>query len=282
VSPAAVRISDCAGFCWGVERALQVTLQAAEEAPPPVNTLGPLIHNPSVIADLRARGVGVISAPAEARAGTVVLRSHGVPKGTREQLLASNLAVVDATCPFVTSAQEKAAQLKQEGYQVIILGEREHPEVLALRSYAGNDSLVVESPADLPPKLPNKRIGVVVQTTQSHERLSELVSHLAPRARELLVHNTICSATEQRQAAAMAMASQVDAVIVVGGRESGNTRRLAELCLARQPRTFHVESATEIDSEWLRGAQVVGITAGASTPPEQIEAVAEAIRRIET
>ncbi|OFW57147.1 MAG: 4-hydroxy-3-methylbut-2-enyl diphosphate reductase [Actinobacteria bacterium RBG_16_64_13] len=278
MSPSVVRISDCAGFCWGVERALEVTLRAADEATAPVNTLGPLIHNPSVIADLEARGVGVIADPSEAHAGTVILRSHGVPKHMREQLSAADVTVVDATCPFVTAAQEKAARLKEHGYLVVILGEREHPEVLGLRSYAGGDSLVVESPEDLPPKLPSKRIGVVVQTTQSQERLSELVSHLAPLARELLVHNTICNATEQRQSAARAMASEVDVVIVVGGRNSGNTRRLAELCLVQQPRTYHVESPAEIDPEWVRGARVVGITAGASTPPEQIEAVAAAVR----
>ncbi len=276
-----IRISDCAGFCWGVERALEMTLEAAEEAPKPVNSLGPLIHNPGVIADLGKRGVGVISDPADARAGTVILRSHGVPRETKEKLTASPLTIVDATCPFVTSAQEKAARLKKDGYLVIILGEKDHPEVLGLRSYAGDDSLVVESPADLPSSLPSKRIGVVVQTTQSHERLSELVAHIAPSARELLVHNTICSATEQRQAAAIAMASNVDVVIVVGGRDSGNTRRLAELCAVQQPRTHHVESGAEIEQAWLRGARTVGITAGASTPPEQIEAVAVRLQEID-
>jgi len=277
-----VRISKCAGFCWGVERALDMTLAAAEQAPKPVNTLGPLIHNPSVIRDLKRRGVGVIGdLPDTASGGTVILRSHGVPRGVKERLCDLGIQVIDATCPFVTAAQEKAARLKGDGYLVIILGERDHPEVLGLRSYAGEDSLVVESPADLPAKLPNKRVGVVVQTTQSQERLSELVAHLAPSAKELLVHNTICSATEQRQAAAMAMASEVDAVVVVGGRDSGNTRRLAELCRARQPNTHHIESANEIDPAWFGGVQTVGVTAGASTPPEQIEAVARHLKEIE-
>jgi 4-hydroxy-3-methylbut-2-enyl diphosphate reductase len=282
MSRAAVRISDSAGFCFGVERALETTLQAAEEAPEPVNTLGPLIHNPSVIAALKTKGVGVLSDPSEATSGTVILRSHGVPREVRQRLFESQLSVIDATCPFVTSAQEKAASLHEDGYRVVILGEREHPEVLALRSYAGEDSLVVESPADLPVDLHSRRMGVVVQTTQSHERLAELVAHLAPRVRELLVHNTICSATEQRQAAAITMASQVDVVVVVGGRNSANTRRLAELCSAQQPRTYHVESAAEIDPAWLRGARVVGVTAGASTPPEQIEEVVRTIEEIET
>lgn len=276
-----VRVSESAGFCWGVERALETTLEAAAQATEPVNTLGPLIHNPSVIADLKKRGVGVLSDPADARSGTIILRSHGVPKDTKERLLQSGLTVIDATCPFVTAAQEKAARLHREGYLVVILGEREHPEVLALRSYAGDDSLVVESPADLPIPPSSKRIGVVVQTTQSEERLAELVAHLAPQVRELLVYNTICSATEQRQAAAVDMASQVDVVVVVGGRNSANTRRLAELCAAHQPRTYHVESAVEIVPEWFHGARVVGVTAGASTPPDQIEEVVRTIEEID-
>ena len=273
MTPPEVRVSESAGFCWGVERALEITLDAAERAAKPVKTLGPLIHNPSVISDLRRRGVEVISDVSEAGEGTVILRSHGVPKTIKEQLSAGGADVIDATCPFVTAAQEKAARLKDGGYLVVILGERDHPEVLGLRSYAGDDSLVVESPADLPAKLPNRQVGVVVQTTQSQERLSELVAHLAPLAKELLVHNTICNATEQRQAAAIAMASGVDAVVVVGGRDSGNTRRLAELCAAQQPNTHHVESVDEIDPEWFRGARTIGVTAGASTPPEQIDAV---------
>ncbi len=274
-------ISRSAGFCWGVERALEVARKAATQAPGPVNTLGPLIHNPGVIAELRQHGVGVISDPSEATEGTVILRSHGVPRQTRERLESSGLTVLDATCRFVKAAQDKAAHLKDAGYLVVILGERDHPEVLGLRSYAGDDSLVVESPEDLPEELPKQRIGVVVQTTQSKERLADLVAHLAPRSRELLVYNTICSATEQRQTAAIAMAAEVDLVIVIGGRESGNTRRLAELCAAVQPRTIHVESADELRSDWFAGVTSVGITAGASTPAEQIEAVVRRIREID-
>lgn len=269
-----IRISESAGFCWGVERALELAQKAAEEAPGPVRSLGPLIHNPGVIADLEKRGVSVIGMPGQAQDGTVILRSHGVPREVRGEIDASGATVVDATCTFVKAAQEKAAKLHEQGYFVVILGEKDHPEVLAVRSYAGDQSLVVESPADLPGELP-RRVGVVVQTTQSQERLAELAEFLAPRVRELLVHNTICGATEQRQSAAMAMADGVDAVVVVGGRNSGNTRRLAELCAVRQPRTYHVEEACELNPEWFRSMKVVGITAGASTPPEQIEAVAE-------
>ena len=199
----------------------------------------------------------------------------------REELEDSDLNVLDATCRFVKSAQEKAAHLRDLGYLVLILGERDHPEVLALRSYAGDDSLVVGDPDDLPDRLPSARVGVVVQTTQSHERLAELVAHLAPRTRELLVYNTICSATERRQAAAMSMADEVDVVVVVGGKNSANTRRLAELCSDVQPRTYHVEGPDELMPGWFAGVRTVGITAGASTPPDQIEAVAARIREID-
>jgi len=280
MTPLEIRISDNAGFCWGVEKALEVVREAISTAPAPINTLGPLIHNPGVIARLQSQGVGVVDDPAHAATGTVVIRSHGVPRGTKARLTASGVTVLDATCRFVTSAQEKAADLKARGYVVVILGEHDHPEVLALRSYAGDDSLIVESPDELPDELPSRRIGVVVQTTQSRERLSELAAYLTSRVKELLVYNTICSATEQRQTAAIALAGDVDVVIVVGGRNSGNTRRLAELCAQVQPRTHHIEDANEIDEQWFEDSQIVGITAGASTPPEQIAAVAERIREI--
>lgn len=278
MSPFEVRVSEFAGYCWGVERALTLTEEALRNAPHPVQTLGPLIHNPAVIAQLAEQGVQVIQRPDEASGGTVIIRSHGVSSETMEELAAEGTSVVDATCTFVKAAQEKAARLRDAGYQVVILGEPDHAEVLGIRSHAGPDALVVEGPEDLPDDLTHGRIGLVVQTTQPYERLAALVAALAPRARELLVYNTICSATEQRQSAAVEMAGKVDAVIVVGGRNSGNTTRLVELCAAVQPRTYHVEAASEIAGAWLTGVSSVGVTAGASTPSDQIEAVVQLLR----
>lgn len=272
-----IRVSESAGFCWGVERALEVARSAVGGTPGPINTLGPLIHNPGVIEELRSQGIGMIKDASDAHEGTVILRSHGVPRHTREALDRSGLTVLDATCRFVKAAQDKAARLRERGYLVVILGEKDHPEVLALRSYAGENSLVVEGPDDVPDELPGPRIGLVVQTTQSAERLAGVAARLAPLARELLMYNTICSATEQRQAAAIAMAAEVDVVVVVGGRNSANTRRLVQLCATVQPRTHHVEAAEELDASWFSGATSVGITAGASTPADQIDAV---IRRL--
>ena len=280
MTPVQIRVSESAGFCWGVERALRLAREAAAGAPGPIHTLGPLIHNPSVIASLAGQGIEVVDDPAAKGEGTIIIRSHGVPLETMAELSRRDLTVIDATCTFVKAAQEKAARLREEGYFVVVLGEPAHPEVLGIRSYAGPDSLVVQAPADLPPELPRRRVGVVVQTTQSPERLAALVAALAPRVRELRVYNTICHATEERQQAAVAMASTVDLVVVVGGRNSGNTSRLADLCAAVQPRTHHVEEAEEILPEWFSGVRTVGVTAGASTPPEQIEAVVARLEEI--
>ncbi len=275
-----VIVSDSAGFCWGVERALDAARATVELGEGPIDTLGPLIHNPGVIAQLAEQGVGLVEDPESKTEGTVIIRSHGVPQPVLEALTRRGLHVVDATCTFVKSAQDKAARLREEGYRVVILGEPAHPEVLGIRSYAGDESVVVETPEDLPAGLEGKRVGVVVQTTQTQARLVALVAALAPRVRELRVFNTICSATEKRQRAAVETAAAADLVIVVGGRQSGNTSRLTELCTAVQPHTFHVEGAEEIEPRWLEGVATVGVTAGASTPPDQIARVVERLKEL--
>ncbi|HZK48185.1 MAG TPA: 4-hydroxy-3-methylbut-2-enyl diphosphate reductase [Thermoleophilia bacterium] len=280
MSPFRVTVASSAGFCWGVERALRKARDAVETAKGPIETLGPLIHNPGVIADLASQGIGLVDDVDTKTEGTVIIRSHGVPRGVMESLAAGDVAVVDATCSFVKSAQTRAARLHDEGYRVIILGEPDHPEVLGIRSYAGPDAVVVEGPEDLPDDLDGRRVGVVVQTTQSQARLAAITAALVTRVRELRVCNTICSATERRQEAAVAMAADADVVVVVGGRTSGNTKRLVELCAQVQPHTHHIERAEEIDPAWLDGAAVVGVTAGASTPATQIESVVERLREL--
>jgi len=279
MSPLEIHLSSSAGFCWGVERALRKAREAAAGTEGPVHTLGPLIHNPAVIAELAEQGIDVLDAVAEDTAGTVIIRSHGVTREVSEQLARRAVDVIDATCTFVKRAQEKAADLHEQGYLVVVLGEPRHPEVLAIRSYAGPDAVVVQSAADLPAELP-RRVGVVVQTTQSRESLAGLVAALAPRVSQLLVHNTICDATQKRQEAALALAAAVDTVVVVGGRSSANTARLAELCAAVQPRTHHVQTAGELEPGWFIEAGSVGVTAGASTPPEQIQEVVERLREM--
>lgn len=278
---AEIVVARYAGYCYGVERALRLTGEALEGAPAPVATLGPIIHNPSVVGSLQARGVDVVEQVDEAdRAGvgTLIVRTHGVSPDVLEQAHSRRLNVVDATCPFVAVAQRKAAGLQESGYAVVILGERDHPEVAGLEGFAGADAVVVEDAAGLPlEQLRGRRVGVVVQTTQTRANLSGVVAALAPVARELLVYNTVCDATEKRQSAACELAAEVDVVVVVGGRNSANTARLAQLCLAIEPRTHHIESAAELRADWLAGARRIGVTAGASTPDEEIEATVRAL-----
>lgn len=262
-----------AGYCYGVERALAVTETALARASRPVDTLGPIIHNPSVVRQLQRRGAEVVERIEDARGGTLIVRTHGVPPEVLTAARARGLEVVDATCPFVAVAQRKAAILRAARYTVVILGERDHPEVAGLAGYAGPDAIVVEDADGLPlDTLRGRRVGLVVQTTQTRANLASVAAALAPVARELLVHNTICDATEKHQSAACELAAQVDVVVVIGGRNSANTARLAQLCRALQPRTYHVESAAELQPEWFAGARRIGITAGASTPAAEINA----------
>jgi 4-hydroxy-3-methylbut-2-enyl diphosphate reductase len=271
-----VKVAKHAGVCYGVERALRMATEAADSGAT-VRTLGPLIHNPQAVESLRARGIEVAGCLDEVVQGTVVIRTHGVDPAIIASARTKGLDVIDATCPFVSTAHQVAEQLKTEGYTVVIVGEADHPEVEGILAHAGGDALVVEEVADLPEKLPSRRVGVVVQTTQSLSRLTAVVDALLPRVSELKVHNTICSATGQRQRAAEELARTVEVMVVVGGHNSGNTNRLAEICAAVNPRTYHVETSDELDPAWFADAQTVGVTAGASTPDEQIQGVIAAI-----
>ena len=271
-----VQVARYAGVCYGVERALKLAEEAAGSGRT-VRTLGPLIHNPQAVAALREQGVEVAGCLEDADDGTLVIRSHGVDPAIIEAATEKGLDVVDATCPFVSAAHNCAADLAAEGYSVVIVGEAEHPEVEGIMAHASGEALIVQSAEDLPQRLPSRKVGVVVQTTQSLSRLNEVVSALLPRVSEMRVCNTICSATAKRQRAAEELAREVDVMVIVGGHNSGNTNRLAEICRAVNPEVHHVETAEELDPRWFVGADVVGVTAGASTPHEQMTGVIQAI-----
>jgi 4-hydroxy-3-methylbut-2-enyl diphosphate reductase len=272
-----------AGACYGVERALSLVDEAAADARSvqgqavPVHTLGPLIHNPQVVSELKQRGVEVAASLDEVDAGILVIRSHGVVPSIIADADAKGLRVFDATCPHVSKTHAAARELRESGHLVVIVGEHGHPEVEGIRAYAGDDALVVQSAADLPAELARDKVGVVAQTTQAKETLNAVVAALRQRGIEPLVRDTICFATKQRQEAARELAGQADVMLVVGGRNSGNTTRLAEICSTVCPRTHLIESPDELDPLWFEGVETVGITAGASTPENQIIAVEEAL-----
>ena len=274
--PARIEIASEAGACYGVERALRMVEDAAKTSTVPVHTLGPLIHNPRVVDDLAAKGVTVVASPEESSGDTLLLRTHGVTP--EEERRARELChdVLDATCPFVKKVHLAASRLYREGYQAVVVGEAGHPEVEATLPHA--PGAVVVGDASEVAKLPVcKKIGVVVQTTQSRSNLEHVVSALLGRAEEVRVVNTICDATSGHQGACAELAARADVMIVIGGRISANTKRLAEIAAELCPRTYHIEGADELDPSWLVGAGLIGITAGASTPASQIDAVRRAI-----
>jgi 4-hydroxy-3-methylbut-2-enyl diphosphate reductase len=271
-----VEVARYAGVCYGVERALKLADEAAGKGTT-VHTLGPLIHNPQAVEALRARGVEVAACLDEVDEGTLVIRSHGVDPAIIDAARDKGLDVVDATCPHVSKAHDSAGELRRDGYTVVIVGEADHPEVEGILAHAGGEALVVENASELPERLGSRRVGVVVQTTQSQELLNEVVSELVSRVTELRVYNTICSATAKRQRSAAELAESVDVVVVVGGHNSGNTTRLVEICREANPRTHHVETADDLDPAWFEGAQVAGVAAGASTPDQQMQGVIRAI-----
>ena len=268
------------GFCFGVRRALEMAQQAIKQDDLSA-TLGPLIHNPQVVDQLAQQGVRVVERVAEAEPGeTLMIRTHGCSPDVMQQALDRGVTVLDATCPFVARAQREAQRLCDESWQVLILGEPEHPEARSIREHTGARATIVQGPDDLNDMQLREKVAVVCQTTQRLDHLSSLVSALLPRVRRLTVANTICDATTQRQDASVATARQVDVMIVVGGYHSANTARLAQVCAEVNPRTHHIERAEELQPQWLEGARTVGITAGASTPDSAIEAVHERVQQL--
>lgn len=274
-----VILAKRAGFCFGVKRATQMAFEAAGKDQK-TYTLGPIIHSPQVVNKLEEMGVKVLNSLDSMENGTIIIRSHGVASGEISEAVHKMLDIVDATCPFVKKAQEHVKSLSESGYGVVVVGDADHPEVQGIVSYGGDKVFVVGSGEEVR-KLPKmNKIGVVAQTTQSFENLKNVVSECLLRGGEIRVFNTICDATAVRQEEAKELADQVDCMLVVGGYNSANTRRLAEVCAELQPRTHHIETASEINAEWFNGVERVGVTAGASTPKWIIDEVMDKIEEL--
>jgi len=272
-----------AGFCFGVKRATLLAFEkAAEMQGGAACTLGPIIHSPQVVSRLEQQGVKVISSLAEIDRGSVILRSHGVTEAELREAHAKGLEVIDATCPFVKKAQNYLHMLSAEGYELVVVGDREHPEVEGIVSYADKNVHVVASAAEAEALPKIKRLGIVAQTTQSYETLAAVVGICLQKVQELRVFNTICDATAVRQDEAKIIASRVDCMLVIGGFNSANTRRLAEVCHEIQPHTYHIETVDQLSADWFADVKSVGITAGASTPKWLIDEVIERITAMET
>jgi 4-hydroxy-3-methylbut-2-enyl diphosphate reductase len=274
-----VLIARTAGFCWGVRRTVDKVMEVAEAAAPVV-TLGPVIHNPQAVERMREKGVGKVDAIAEVPSGTtVVVRTHGAPKAEVAAAKERGLELVDGTCPYVKYPQAMAQRLTKEGYHLVVVGDAGHAEVKGVVSYAEGPVTVVAAGGAIP-DLSARKVAVIAQTTLVGAEFERVVGALALRHKEIRAVNTICSDTDERQADARQLAREVDAVVVVGGKSSANTRHLAEICRDIQPRTWHVETGAELDPAWFKGCQKVGISAGASTPDWVVEEVAGRLRAL--
>lgn len=276
-----IEVAEQAGYCYGVERALNLATEALEGKAQPIQSIGPLIHNPQVVKSLLEKGIRSVKSIAEIKSGTVIIRSHGIDPKVIEKARNRNLVIVDATCPFVKKAQQRASRLIAEENQVFIIGERNHPEVVGIVAYTKGKGIVIESLSDFEGIEIKQKVGLVTQTTQSNEKLQEVVNYLVPRVMELKVYNTICHATFERQEAAKKLATKADIMLVVGGKNSANTNRLAQICREAGTDTYHIETSEDIDPKWLSKDSYIGITAGASTPKEILDEIIDYLNRLE-
>jgi len=275
-----IYIADHAGFCFGVERAVSLVEDTSHKYSG-VFTLGPIIHNPQIVSKFAENGVGVCNAPEELSSeNTAVVRSHGITKETYVKLDERKVNVVDATCPFVKKAQSRAKQLGDKGATVVVFGENDHPEVKSIVSFIDSEFVIVsdiEEANDLPFA---KDYALVAQTTQNSESFDKIAEILKTKCENLTVNNTICNATSLRQASAIDLAKKVDIMIVIGGKNSGNTTRLYQICKEICPATYHIETKEELNSKIFENTRKVGITAGASTPGYLVEEVIEFLKEV--
>jgi (E)-4-hydroxy-3-methyl-but-2-enyl pyrophosphate reductase len=275
-----VKQAKTAGFCMGVRRALEKVLGEAYKDPGPIFTYGPLIHNEQVMKLLESKGVQVAKDISGLKHGTIIIRAHGIPPQDRKLLKASGLKIIDATCPRVARVQALIRYHTHKGYVAVIVGEKDHPEVIGLKGH-GNGKAFVISTAEEVPLLPEAhKLLVVAQTTQEKQTYDRIAETIKQRFPEALVFDTICGATESRQDEVRALAAHVDGIVVVGGFHSGNTRRLAQVASSTGLPVFHVETDQELDRGKLSAMEIIGVTAGASTPNWMINKVVQKIESI--
>ncbi|MEI3182587.1 MAG: 4-hydroxy-3-methylbut-2-enyl diphosphate reductase [Lachnospiraceae bacterium] len=278
-----VIVAKTAGFCFGVERAVNQVYDQIKHGSGPIYTLGPIIHNEEVVRDLEEKGVKVLNSANEISAlteGTVIIRSHGVGKHIYDMLKAQGVQIVDATCPFVKKIHRIVQEQNLQGRRVIIIGDETHPEVEGIKGWGDARTMVVKNEEQMEklPSFTGEKLCIVSQTTFNYNKFKDLVEKFEKKGYDILVLNTICNATQERQVEAERIASQVDAMIVIGGKNSSNTRKLYEICQKECKDTYYIQTLDDLNPESVNSVRSVGITAGASTPKKIIEEVHTNVR----
>ncbi|SHM74740.1 4-hydroxy-3-methylbut-2-enyl diphosphate reductase [Caldanaerovirga acetigignens] len=271
-------LAEHAGFCFGVKNAIKLLDDLIKEGEK-TYTLGPIVHNRQVVESYEKQGIKAVELD-DVKEGNLVIRTHGVPPDVINQARQKGLNVVDATCPFVKRVHKLAKDLSDKGYFVVIIGDPNHPEVKGIKGWCGVDAAVIENEEDAREFYTDKKVGVVVQTTQIEENVNKIMKILKEKLDIVFFYNTRCNATQQRQEAAKKVAEMVDVMLVIGGKNSSNTKKLAQVCKDTGARVYHIETADEIKSEWFSKAERVGITAGASTPDWIIKEVVAKMEQI--
>ena len=278
-----VTVAKSAGFCFGVKRAVDTVYEQIEKGQKPVYTYGPIIHNEQVVEDLAARGVQVIRSEEELERiaeGTVIIRSHGVPRRICDKIKAQGLTLVDATCPFVRKIHRIVEQESEKGNHIVIIGSEPHPEVEGIKGWASGPVTVISTEEEARSFVPEngKNVSIVAQTTFNYNKFKDLVEIFSKKSYDISVLNTICNATEERQTEARTLAGTVDTMLVIGGRHSSNTQKLYEICKEECKNTYFIETLVDLDTKPFQSFGRVGITAGASTPNKIIEEVQKHVR----
>ena len=273
--------ADEAGFCFGVQRAVNIGINAASDKEKDVYTLGSIIHNPQVVNRLKSLGITSVDSPEEIDEGVLIIRSHGVSPSVLKKAKERGLDIIDATCPYVKNAQKHVQKLVQEGYQTFIFGEKNHPEVKGIYGFSDQQAKIIREHSFWKNIKLKNRVGFVAQTTQSPKAYKKIISNVISQVNELKVFNTICNTTQKRQNSSKQLARKVDIMLVIGGFNSANTNRLAEICSKTGTPTYHIETIADMNWDWLYNKEKIGITAGASTPDWLIKEVIQAMKEKE-
>jgi 4-hydroxy-3-methylbut-2-enyl diphosphate reductase len=272
-----IQLAENYGFCFGVKRAIKIAEENADSA-----TYGPLIHNSKEIERLKVDfNVALSENLADFQAGDkAVIRTHGIPKDELALLEERKVNVIDATCPYVTKPQQICEEMSAAGYDIVIFGDEEHPEIKGVKSYATHGAHVVTSVEGLEKLQLKDKIAVVAQTTRKAEDYLEICNYLIPRHKEVRVFNTICNATFENQDAVRKLAGESDVMIVIGGKNSSNTKQLQSIAKGLNAASYHIEGPDDLDAAWFEGKELCGISAGASTPDWIIQQVVETIKKM--
>ena len=279
-----VTLAKSAGFCFGVKRAVNMVYEEVEKSGEPIYTYGPIIHNDEVVKDFESKGVKLVkelSELADLPKGRIIVRSHGISRAEYEEMEEYGFAVVDATCPFVRKIHRLVDEHSANGEYVIIIGNPKHPEVCGIRGWVnGEDVSILESVEEAEALIlpENQKACIVSQTTFNYNKFKELVEIICKKGYDISVLNTICNATEERQTEARQIAKEVDAMIVIGDKNSSNTQKLFEICNTECENTYYIQTSRDMDYHLLESINNVGITAGASTPNNIIEEVSKNVR----